>query len=1061
MIQNSFGYVTDKSFENIFIDIIRSFPGGRRIGVFHHDVHAAILKIYRIAIVQSIAACRNLKGLGFDGKIVIITERLTYFGEEERTMFDYGLPIPCEDYHLHKFALWILQCQRSSTGPPESQADGIHDQLQAGLSTRQESNSFRFGIGIVNRTRSKVHVEDIDPTLDGLNQEVANNELDEYVLPRRSSRSSPSLCVSSLLDKFQKAGVVITYTSKAAFVWLMTLFIFQGQTPIENYSLNNYYRWKFLNPSGSHLHITMIMDASAVSAMTFIAVGYLVGSLQWKMLIVAISSIVLPWIARNIVVRTVGNKFDDESIKTNSRNSFWQCWFLVIIVEISIFVTTFFFDFWMPWSDSSSDWYIKGTNHLNITFDTFLNTMFGVMYGREILLTLVSHPYSIRILSEYIPWPWCFWISIAKTIRMCILLFRFIKIYLPTFLFNYILFCYIFSSAVIISGIYWREVIGRKGFESLYQTILAKDFRDRLVFMTNVAISDNVKQLYAFQHSLLHELTQACVNKEAIITESLLHHIHSLQFYGLSYKQLLIHLQVNDLNFFAQSRQTMVSTMKVTIISTLLNKICERFAIPTSSGMWSIPVSSGNTTTMIHFRVASPLILVRVDEEVFTAIIVQSLFVAMRHIEQHLNHSRKIDTTMNDAHEIVMWLHPLTGAGGVKKAPAFTDVRTMVLTILDTGLLSPPHELSDENFPVTFAELLTSLKQSSHVGSRLSSSGRSIGSFYAKYFDLPINYTCGQVLSKHGILNRYQSYQQIGIPYLLCADTHKIGQLFEVKEKVGVNSVGQDVVTVSTYSKGLYKQYTSGFGHVIDDVNNASNQRKFRHKLRIAMKSTGINSRSSFAKIVMFTMPLEGRGGDEVLKLRENRYKDFFKSYGWQQFSLIPLIDSLPNDSDYLGDVECVIIDASIQLTLSQESYCVDSAIGTSVFKFPLNSETSCIFCDALDLLHYIRGKGYEGLIVFAHSTVVGCSMDVITGENISHNLGNLLMSNMAHAESASNTDITFNKRLFFSRNPYSHGASADYHITSPFYADDAQVISLLCEKRRVELLLSTLEKEK
>ena len=82
--------------------------------------------------------------------------------------------------------------------------------------------------------------------------------------------------------------------------------------------------------------------------------------------------------------------------------------------------------------------------------------------------------------------------------------------------------------------------------------------------------------------------------------------------------------------------------------------------------------------------------------------------------------------------------------------------------------------------------------------------------------------------------------------------------------------------------------------------------REFKDNLRLALKETRESWRTTFSEVILITSNFGGRGSRELMKIRERRYSDFFKSYGWQQFSMIYLKNELPHESLFMKDVECI-----------------------------------------------------------------------------------------------------------------------------------------------------------
>jgi hypothetical protein len=75
LAQRAMVYVSDSTLEMLLLDSMKQLPGGEKVAV-HHRVNVALTKVFDMIVVQSIAACQEVRRLGFRGKIVMMSERL-------------------------------------------------------------------------------------------------------------------------------------------------------------------------------------------------------------------------------------------------------------------------------------------------------------------------------------------------------------------------------------------------------------------------------------------------------------------------------------------------------------------------------------------------------------------------------------------------------------------------------------------------------------------------------------------------------------------------------------------------------------------------------------------------------------------------------------------------------------------------------------------------------------------------------------------------------------------------------------------------------------------------
>ena len=603
---------------------------------------------------------------------------------------------------------------------------------------------------------------------------------------------------------------------------------------------NSYARWRLVNPSQNLLHHTWINEYAVSYALLSATANFFLGNTgRFYFMAIYISASVMfavKFVASSLspvatISHTTSNGIGVRTVHDHSRyynRYFWLVWYPYVLFDMINFGSAMVGDRYQ-WHEHNGLMEREAAAKLppNIRFGDFLNMKFGMFTGREVMLYVVSVTGIIRITAEHMPWPWNIFAAMWKVARVYSLLVRLIGPVIQSSMYFFslsFLGCIIW---IVLGFIYFREHLARKEFTLLYDTIMATDFRERLLLMTRLGISKPLKELHTIQQDFLQDMTRACLRNEVFITRSLQSQVAKMRLNTLISKELAFHLQVTDPKYFVNnSRSSFLSAMKVHLIKPILYRVGAHFE-----------EASYDISLKIFVKLHSALTLVRIDEEVIVALLCHACRLAVRHVQEASHKNLK---HRGYHHEIVIIMQPMeaiTQAGSninqrmpsVPHSPKkihnraqvfkFTDVRTMVVTVLDTGLIS---EGSEDRYPksahnhVKVEDLSVSSKEGEgahrvvndatvmkdhqylptvrlaallrgdydgdgpDVGvdknkqQQYRSSSNVVSDQFLSYFQSPLRYTSGHVLQHP----RYRSFQRFGIPYLLCPDSHKLQQCF-------------------------------------------------------------------------------------------------------------------------------------------------------------------------------------------------------------------------------------------------------------------------------------------
>jgi hypothetical protein len=132
------------------------------------------------------------------------------------------------------------------------------------------------------------------------------------------------------------------------------------------------------------------------------------------------------------------------------------------------------------------------------------------------------------------------------------------------------------------------------------------------------------------------------------------------------------------------------------------------------------------------------------------------------------------------------------------------------------------------------------------------------------------------------------------------------------------------------------------------------------------------------------------------------------------------------------------------------EATVSDNNLSSSSLVIPATAGLAAKRCDALDLLHYVRGKGFQGVVIFAHTNP---PPGMLLSQGVGGGNNNGVATNLSVGTTPSSTNDP--ARRLFGSTPYAHAARADLHVGLPLFPDDAKKITRLCEERRIKVLLN------
>jgi hypothetical protein len=1120
-------YISDVRSESLFLEIAHRLSDQPNISLIR-QVFPYHSQLFVLIFVQSVEACEELRNKKFTGSIVLITEKLAYLDEDHgilersaslvvqqhshdektRNSFDYGIPIPCDERHVHDFRNWVLReikdAQYSvpavSTTETLSSPQKIANKtvksggitltsppavLNGSINGSNVSNSPTTH-PIVSSTDSLAHdallCAEVDPQEYGINKFIRSCKR----LFIHQGRRSLKLFRTSLN---KNAAVQETHSLRAQKqskwrMWYTFLAISLGVRPMSEKLLDNYIKWRYLNPARQLWHHTSTMEFMFAGFGILVICNTVLRSLGLRTGVV--------FAILMIFILLLKNSFS--SYRSAKKFSTW--WYILPVLDATMILITLVSDYI---ANPIKDPQIIESPH-GYSFTEFLNVRFGEYSGRELVTFVIFTPPFQRTLAEYSVWPWGFLVALTRIFRCVLLLWHMIRPLIATDLFMFLMTFVLFVNLIILWGLVMNEQLARNCFKLLHEFVMAKDFRDRLLTMTRVTIAPTLLKIQDLHQECMSKLIVACQQRDVLITTSLTESLQGLSLNAEIIQELIFQLKVTNPQYFLRPKTEFVKKMKAVLVKDEVVKICSKFVpvesldrpssmntyaagssvLPMFDEMLSYRSSDlrqsskplnapdGSRSSLlsystsftrdlslrIHCQISPILSMVRIDKEFFHAILCYTCRMALQRIQEN---TQKYPESRSYHHEIVIRLEPWDLQKRKNMAVKFTDVRSMVLTVLDTGKQTTSTSNGNEGKGYGDANI---------VGIDPYQQSPLIGDGFIQLFDLPIPYQSGPLLSTNNHYHsRYQSFQQIGIPYLLCPDSYKIQQ-FNQEGRYYLDEMSS---IQSSVLKTRYREHCCGVIEGLNDLlyhmhnYNAKPIIPFKAQLKMAISFVKQEAQSiyfrkqqtqaqqhelkkerfgkRYGRAVIFTFD------NKHILYRSAKYFELFVSCGWKSCK-VKRLQCFPTNLSMWMDVDCILIDSTWNISSSG---------------------------DAIDLLHYIRVKGYKGVVTFLHSADLIETM-MLNTENSSYvNLECLRTKRKFEKQKSKDLlkasflfdraeDETMSIRLqlellrkIFNPSPYTYAATIDYHLALPIKEDDILQLSNLCEERMISIVLNNL----
>lgn len=470
-------YSEESHLRYFLVEVASILRNGRDIDlpIFDH-LNMVDLFIRRIVIVTSLEVCRLIRRKGYEGFVVLLSDRLAYLDETQLASLDFYLSLPCSLTALSNLIKWI---QQSKYDTPIILQDGHN-----AWSSLSSSSSSTTPIAI----RGGGGVGGLANNYGWIATPEASFRVHKHSFSQNGYLKGVRLAIHGL--------IVSSIHSLRHFIYS-----WQNMVPaVPSSQLLSFARWLRINPTSSCFHKTAHMDLS-ILVMFGLLVTMLVGG--WAgppAIILTAIPLMLHFIIRRLPLSTI----------------VYMDWWLYrvylahdIFMVIGVTVAAF---------GQISDIYKGGFHFVHSeeqpqSLEDVMTMRYGQYKGQLLLFSVLSFPIRLGIIYELMRWPYpilpalALLISAAMATRMLIDPIERHSVSNIFIVLLSVVFCSQ-TAAFIIS-----ETTQRGDFEKLRHYLSGRDFLDRCLSIAWRTTRLPLQRLNALQQEMLDSLIKEAIHR--------------------------------------------------------------------------------------------------------------------------------------------------------------------------------------------------------------------------------------------------------------------------------------------------------------------------------------------------------------------------------------------------------------------------------------------------------------------------------------------------------------------------------------------------------------------
>jgi hypothetical protein len=539
-------YLTENNVEELFMETVHRLYNNIQWSIVR-GLNILDLQLRELVFVQSVEAGQELRHKGYQGSIILFSEKLSYLDLDgiDTQLFDYVMSLPPRQSDFKRIKLFILA---------KSESESVLNQ----------------------RTRL-----------------LESDNLPELSFPK------------------MKKNLIFT---------MISIFGTFGTIPIDPYRMLSYSKWRFLNPGEYIFHHTANITVFGIVMCIYYSFQYSLGLLNTIYFLVV------------MIVCTVF------MFKGHIRNAlaicfpidFMDLWTAGSFLVVTASAVQFFSEFtgaivgrvFHTWSRPE-------------TFDEFLEQGSGLRYysGFETLFFLLNMPQTMKFFSEFFPWPVPYLMMITLIIRSFVIIVCFLEPFMNEFELYFTIFSFGCYGIVMLRVQFDVEKLYRQEFTGLFNLIMSRHYNEQCLKLVR-ELRYPLQTLVKYERGALDLIIDASVANQFIIPFSFIPLIGKLQQNSLILQELVLSIQLTNEDVFSKvNKEDLITRMKTVLLRPLINQVCQKFV--------------DETNVPIYFRLAPELTFLRVDCELFIAILSKVIRFALKRIDldvtRQLRHRRTND----------------------------------------------------------------------------------------------------------------------------------------------------------------------------------------------------------------------------------------------------------------------------------------------------------------------------------------------------------------------------------------------------------------------------------
>lgn len=418
------------------------------------------------------------------------------------------------------------------------------------------------------------------------------------------------------------------------------------------------------------------------------------------------------------------------------------------------------------------------------------------IYGSEILYYPLFVPSISKIFPDSAPWPFGQCGPLIPLLRMMVFFDQVYRYVLKEDMMLMLLWAVLLMSSVIFIIQYFTESLWQIEFMELYDLTISRDFVDICLRTSRMHLLGSLHQLEVIHKQFNKQVMTEIEQDHLFVGQKYMLTSERLVLQMLIVKEISFDLNMSDHRYLLNKMSNFRNDMKAQYLQALITEVCVKFfSSVLSHDRDIIRCWFGEIALKIHVQMDPSLLMIRVDEDLFTAMLSQAIRSSIQNIQQ----ASQLDLLQQDyEHELLLWIESYP----MKDQQKFTDVRFMKVLVLDSGQIVRKRASESCQFVPRIikshaksssgrlrqrssqqqnrakrvsTEDTNSFHENHHYehhmyrGQDWASDVGSISNKVLEYFGMKERCQHGSVMANPP----YHHYQLLYFPYLLCTDSHK------------------------------------------------------------------------------------------------------------------------------------------------------------------------------------------------------------------------------------------------------------------------------------------------